>query len=66
MSEILKEALEKNNKGETVALVTIVETKGSTPREVGAKMLVNKDGLISGTIGGGITEAKIILSLIHI
>jgi len=60
MSETLKEALERISKGETVALATIVETKGSTPREVGAKMLVGKDGLIVGTIGGGITEAKVI------
>jgi len=60
MSEILKEALGRINRGETIALVTIVKTKGSTPREIGAKMLVNKDGLIAGTIGGGITEAKVI------
>jgi len=60
MSEVLKKALERINKGETVALATIVETKGSTPREVGAKMLVGKNGLIVGTIGGGITEAKVI------
>lgn len=60
MSEILKEALGRINKGETIALITIVETKGSTPREVGAKMVVGKDGLIAGTIGGGITEAKVI------
>ncbi|GAF73909.1 unnamed protein product, partial [marine sediment metagenome] len=33
MSEILKEALGRINKGETIALVTIVNTKGSTPRE---------------------------------
>ena len=60
MSKVLKEALERINKGETIALVTIVETKGSTPREVGAKIVVGKDGLIAGTIGGGITEAKVI------
>jgi len=60
MSEILKEALERVNKGETIALVTIVEAKGSTPREVGAKMIVNKDGLVDGTIGGGITEARVV------
>jgi xanthine dehydrogenase accessory factor len=60
MTEILKEALERINRGETIALVTVVEAKGSTPREVGAKMLVNKDGLVAGTIGGGITEAKVI------
>ncbi len=60
MAEILKETLKRINKGETVAFVTIVETKGSTPREVGAKMVVGKGGLISGTIGGGITEARVI------
>ena len=60
MSEILKEALGRINRGETIALVTVVETKGSTPREIGAKMLVNKNGLIAGTIGGGITEARVI------
>ena len=60
MSEILKEALGRIDRGETIALVTVVETKGSTPREVGAKMVVGKDGLIAGTIGGGITEAKVI------
>jgi len=60
MSEILKETLGRIDRGETIALVTIVETKGSTPREVGVKMVVDKDGLIAGTIGGGITEARVI------
>lgn len=60
MSEVLKEALKRINKGETIALVTVVEAKGSTPRGVGAKMLVNIDGLIAGTIGGGIVESKVI------
>jgi xanthine dehydrogenase accessory factor len=60
MSEILKKALERVDKGEAIALVAIVETKGSTPREVGAKMIVGKDGLAAGTIGGGVTEAKVI------
>jgi len=60
MSEILREALKRIEQGEIVALVTIIETRGSTPREIGTKMLVGKDGLITGTIGGGITEAKVI------
>jgi xanthine dehydrogenase accessory factor len=60
MLEILKEALGRINRGETITLVTIIEAKGSTPGRVGAKMLVNKDGLVAGTIGGGITEAKVI------
>lgn len=39
--------------------VTVVETRGSTPREAGASMLVTSDG-ISGTIGGGQLEWKAI------
>src|SRR4030095_13710684 len=46
----LAEALER---GEEVALVTIVDAHGSTPQRVGAKMLVYPDGRTVGTIGGG-------------
>ena len=37
-------------------LCTIVEEHGSTPRGIGASMLVFSGGKIMGTIGGGITE----------
>jgi len=43
-----------------VALAIVVGVKGSTPREVGAKMLISEDGLIEGTIGGGPVEALVI------
>ncbi|WP_213951021.1 XdhC family protein [Tepidanaerobacter syntrophicus] len=44
---------------EPVALVTIVESSGSTPRGPGSMMLVDKKGvLLEGTIGGGILEER--------
>lgn len=46
-------------KGETLAVATIVATRGSTPREVGAKMVVTAWGEILGTIGGGCGEADV-------
>jgi xanthine dehydrogenase accessory factor len=49
----LAQALER---GEEVALVTIVAATGSTPQRVGAKMLVFPDGRTVGTIGGGCYE----------
>ena len=49
----LAAALER---GEEVALVTIVSSTGSTPQRVGAKMLVYADGRTVGTIGGGCYE----------
>lgn len=41
-------------------LATVIQTQGSVPREVGAKMLICADGRILGTIGGGAGEAKVI------
>ncbi|MDR1651119.1 MAG: XdhC family protein [Synergistaceae bacterium] len=41
------------------ALVTILSTEGSTPREAGAKMIVTIDGAV-GTIGGGCAEAGVL------
>lgn len=42
--------------GETVALVSVTGTEGSTPRDPGATMLVKSDGTTEGTIGGGNVE----------
>lgn len=39
-------------------LVTIIGTRGSTPRKAGTNMLVYPDGRILGTIGGGCTESE--------
>ncbi|MEW5758979.1 MAG: xanthine dehydrogenase accessory protein XdhC [Candidatus Omnitrophota bacterium] len=41
------------------ALVTIVDVKGSTPRQIGARMIVFSNGSIEGTIGGGKIEYDI-------
>lgn len=46
--------------GEPKALVTIISTKGSSPRKSGAKMLVWPHGGITGSIGGGCSEGAVI------
>jgi xanthine dehydrogenase accessory factor len=38
------------------ALVTLAQAQGSSPREVGARMVVAPDGSFTGTIGGGALE----------
>ena len=50
---------DEKRKEQGKAVVTIIETKGSTPRKSGAKMIVYEDGTIEGTIGGGCAEAGI-------
>lgn len=56
MRDIYETLARLTAEGETVATATIVRAKGSTPREVGAKMLVRRSG-ITGTVGGGCGEA---------
>jgi len=47
------------NGAEADALLTIIETRGSVPREAGAKMAMTYEGKTLGTIGGGCAEAGI-------
>ena len=57
---ILKKIIESLNREEKVALVTITEIKGSTPRDEGSLMLVWEDGKSFGSIGGGKIEYTVI------
>ena len=57
----LTQALEAAREaGRSCALATIVATKGSTPRKVGARMIVDPDTGLVGTVGGGCGEAEVI------
>ena len=52
--------------GEPKAIVTVIETKGSTPRGAGAKMAVSPLGKVTGSIGGGCSEAAVIQDAVRI
>ena len=58
MKDPLAELASRLEKGETVALATIVGTAGSTPQKPGARLLVAGDGTTTGTLGGGCVEAE--------
>lgn len=45
---------------QSVALVTVIRSIGSTPRHAAAKMAVQADGSFVGTIGGGTMEHTVI------
>ena len=57
---ILKRIIESLNNEEKIALVTLTENKGSTPRYEGSLMLVWEDGKSFGSIGGGKIEYTVI------
>jgi len=57
--EVLME-LCKEEEDSPKAIITIISTKGSVPRNAGAKMLVWPYGKILGSIGGGCSEGDVI------
>lgn len=68
MKNIVIKIKEHWEQEQSTVLVTVIKKQGSAPRGVGAMMLVGKDGLITGTVGGGkvekeaIDEATLLLS----
>jgi len=57
--EVFRAARDLRERGVAACLATIVEAKGSTPREVGAKMVVCADGTTFGSVGGGCGEGQV-------
>ncbi len=58
--DLHQEILNKLDEGRTMALATIVATRGSVPRKIGAKMLVDPGYELVGTVGGGCGEGQVI------
>lgn len=62
--EVLNELGKAGN--EAKAIITVISTKGSTPRKAGAKMLVWPDGRTMGSIGGGCSEGAVIRAALDV
>ena len=59
MREILGELREWTDAGEQVALATVVETWGSSPRPLGSKMAVTRSGKMAGSVSNGCIEGAV-------
>ena len=57
---ILNELLTAQQSGAPVVLATVIKARGSVPRHSGSKMLIFGDGRISGSIGGGEMESRVV------
>jgi xanthine dehydrogenase accessory factor len=56
MRQIFAKMAELEREGRRFAVCTVVRTVGSTPQVVGAKLLVDDLGRLTGTLGGGCVE----------
>lgn len=58
MRTLLNLMAERLTAGDDLVLVTVIASSGSTPRGMGARMLVSDAGRLAGTIGGGMVEYR--------
>ena len=59
-SHLLDDALARLEAGAPLALATVIETWGSSPRPVGSEMFVTEAGEMQGSVSGGCIESSVV------
>ncbi|HSM70166.1 MAG TPA: XdhC family protein, partial [Anaerolineales bacterium] len=60
MRDILADLIRWKAEGKSIALATVVETWGSSPRKAGSKMGLTLDANITGSVSGGCVENAVV------
>ncbi len=60
MREVLTDIDRWREQGNAIALATVIQTWGSAPRGVGAKMALTSTGQIAGSVSGGCVEGAVV------
>src|SRR5579872_6402568 len=59
MREVMAEYRQWRRAKEEVAIATVVETWGSSPRPLGSKMIVSESGKMAGSVSNGCIEGAV-------
>ena len=65
MPDIFEEITRIRREGTEAVLATVVGSEKGSPGRAGFRMLVYPDGKITGTVGGGLLEAKVREESLH-
>jgi xanthine/CO dehydrogenase XdhC/CoxF family maturation factor len=65
-ADILEQAARWRRQGAGVALATVVNTWGSSPRRPGAKLAVSEAGAFVGSVSGGCVEGAVVTEALEI
>ena len=58
--KILDEAKDWLSSKQNIVLATVIQTWGSSPRQIGSRMIVNDKGDFSGSVSGGCVETAVV------
>lgn len=65
IEDVLTVAADWARDGERVALATVTETWGSSPRPPGSRMAVTVSGRMAGSVSGGCIEGAVAEAALH-
>jgi xanthine dehydrogenase accessory factor len=60
VKDVIEDVRRWSDRGDRVAIATVVGVKRSAPRPPGAKMAVNEQGEVSGAVSGGCVEGAVV------
>ena len=66
MKEIVDEVERWRSRGERVAVATVIATRKSAPRPVGAKFAVSETGAMCGSVSGGCVENDVAVQALEV
>ena len=64
--DLLTQAAQWADSGKKVAIATVVQTWGSSPRQVGSQLIVNEDSDFEGSVSGGCIEGAVVTEALDI
>jgi len=64
--KILDEAKDWLEAKQNVVLATVIQTWGSSPRQVASRMIVNEKGDFSGSVSGGCVETSVVRECLNL
>jgi xanthine dehydrogenase accessory factor len=66
VKEIVDDVARWRARGERVAVATVIATRKSAPRPVGAKLAISESGAMCGSVSGGCVESDVALQALEV
>ena len=64
--KILDEANDWLKAKQKVVIATVIQTWGSSPRQIGSRMIINDKGDFSGSVSGGCVETAVVRECLNL